>query len=263
MFPAASRPAGTAVATIPKPASFTARATSCIEEESAVTCRRSPFAFSRVITGGSAGQPVETAETMVWFLATLSTTMSAESAAAPVRVATVTVGGRRRGREAGQPVARRGLLCSRGEVLHRGVQRPELGDDAVLVVHLRLEQRTGDGRDIHQRLDDLGGLQAGDESVEREGHDRLSVSGADRVRAPVGARTLWRGSAQELEHALVGLVRWASIAVPAWDRMFFDVNLTISDAMSVSRIRLSAAARFSADTLRLLMVDSKRFCSAP
>ena len=41
------------------------------------------------------------------------------------------------------------------------------------------------------------------------------------------------------------------------------MKLVISWAMSVSRIRLSDADRFSTVTFRLLMVCSNRFCSAP
>jgi hypothetical protein len=55
----------------------------------------------------------------------------------------------------------------------------------------------------------------------------------------------------------------ASIAVPAWDRIWFRVNWTISLAMSASRMRLSDAVRFSTATLRLLMVWSNRFWMAP
>ena len=55
----------------------------------------------------------------------------------------------------------------------------------------------------------------------------------------------------------------ASIAVPAWDRIWFRVNWTISCAMSASRMRLSEAVRFSTATLRLLMVCSNRFWIAP
>jgi hypothetical protein len=55
----------------------------------------------------------------------------------------------------------------------------------------------------------------------------------------------------------------ASIAVPACERIWDRVNCTISSAMSVSRIRLSDADRFSTATLRELMVCSKRFCEAP
>jgi hypothetical protein len=55
----------------------------------------------------------------------------------------------------------------------------------------------------------------------------------------------------------------ASIAVPACDRIWFFVNSTISDAMSVSRIRLSDAVTFSTATLRLLIVCSNRFWYAP
>jgi len=38
---------------------------------------------------------------------------------------------------------------------------------------------------------------------------------------------------------------WASIAVPAWLRIWFLVMLTVSSAMSTSRMRDSAATRFS------------------
>ena len=51
----------------------------------------------------------------------------------------------------------------------------------------------------------------------------------------------------------------ASIAVPACDRICERVKFIISLAMSVSRIRLSDADRFSTATLRLLMVCSNRF----
>ena len=47
---------------------------------------------------------------------------------------------------------------------------------------------------------------------------------------------------------------WASIAVPAWVRIWARVKLVISEAMSVSRIRLSDAVTFSIATLRLLTV---------
>ena len=55
----------------------------------------------------------------------------------------------------------------------------------------------------------------------------------------------------------------ASMAVPACCRMFDAVYLTISAAMSVSAMRLLAAARFSAETCSELIVDSKRFWIAP
>ena len=55
------------------------------------------------------------------------------------------------------------------------------------------------------------------------------------------------------------LLAWASIAVPAWVRICERVNLTISEAMSVSRMRDSEAERFSTVTERLAMVCSKRF----
>ena len=55
----------------------------------------------------------------------------------------------------------------------------------------------------------------------------------------------------------------ASIAVPACDRICERVKLTISDAMSVSRMRDSDADRFSTATLTFLIVCSNRFCRAP
>ena len=55
----------------------------------------------------------------------------------------------------------------------------------------------------------------------------------------------------------------ASMAVPAWVRIWLRVNCDISAAMSVSRIRDSDADRFSMATLRLLMRCSRRFCAAP
>src|SRR5438067_6429074 len=53
------------------------------------------------------------------------------------------------------------------------------------------------------------------------------------------------------------------MAVPACRRICCLVKLTISEAMSVSRMRDSDAERFSTDTCRLLMTDSKRFWNAP
>jgi len=52
---------------------------------------------------------------------------------------------------------------------------------------------------------------------------------------------------------------WASIEVPACDRIWFLVNFVISAAMSVSRMADSEAVMFSIDTLRLLIAYSKRF----
>ena len=51
--------------------------------------------------------------------------------------------------------------------------------------------------------------------------------------------------------------------MPAWERICDRVKAIISWAMSVSRIRLSLAVRFSAVTFRLLIVCSNRFCRAP
>ena len=56
---------------------------------------------------------------------------------------------------------------------------------------------------------------------------------------------------------------WASMAVPAWVRIWVRVKLVISWAMSVSRIRVSDAVMFSMATFRLLMVCSNRFWMAP
>ena len=56
---------------------------------------------------------------------------------------------------------------------------------------------------------------------------------------------------------------WASMAVPACRRIWSRVKLTISYAMSVSRMRLSDAERFSVVTCRLAIVDWNRFWSAP
>src|SRR5205085_7923590 len=53
------------------------------------------------------------------------------------------------------------------------------------------------------------------------------------------------------------------MAVPAWVRIWLRVKDTISWAMSVSRIRLSEAERFSVATDRLEIVCSRRFCTAP
>ena len=51
--------------------------------------------------------------------------------------------------------------------------------------------------------------------------------------------------------------------MPACWRIWFLVKLTISAAMSVSRIRDSEADRFSVVTCKLLIVDSNRFWVAP
>src|SRR5437763_16786768 len=53
------------------------------------------------------------------------------------------------------------------------------------------------------------------------------------------------------------------MAVPAWLRIWALVKLTISDAMSVSRMRDSDADRFSTATPRLATVCSRRFWTAP
>src|SRR5688572_18813579 len=53
------------------------------------------------------------------------------------------------------------------------------------------------------------------------------------------------------------------MAVPAWVRIWLRVKDTISWAMSVSRIRLSEAERFSVATDRLEIVCSRRFWTAP
>ena len=51
--------------------------------------------------------------------------------------------------------------------------------------------------------------------------------------------------------------------MPACDRICERVKFTISAAMSVSRIRLSDADRFSIATFTELIVCSNRFCTAP
>ena len=57
---------------------------------------------------------------------------------------------------------------------------------------------------------------------------------------------------------------WASMAVPTWFRIWLRVNLTISAAMSVSRIRLSEAERFSVDDAEVGDAWTRsRFCVAP
>ena len=55
----------------------------------------------------------------------------------------------------------------------------------------------------------------------------------------------------------------ASIAWDAWERMLFFVNSIISFAISTSRIRDSAEDKFSEAVVKLLIVCSKRFCTAP
>ena len=49
------------------------------------------------------------------------------------------------------------------------------------------------------------------------------------------------------------------MATPACERICARVNSTISEAMSVSRMRLSDAVRFSVATLIVLIADSNRF----
>ena len=53
------------------------------------------------------------------------------------------------------------------------------------------------------------------------------------------------------------------MAVPACCRIWARVSAAVSEAKSVSRMRLREAERFSDTVCRLLMVDSKRFWMAP
>src|SRR5690606_9348292 len=55
---------------------------------------------------------------------------------------------------------------------------------------------------------------------------------------------------------------WAMTATETWVRIWYRTNSIIAWAMSASRMRDSAAWRFSAVVARLLMVCSSRFCSA-
>ena len=51
----------------------------------------------------------------------------------------------------------------------------------------------------------------------------------------------------------------ANIAVDAWPKIWYLVKVIISTAMSTSRIRLSAAVRFSAEVDRFAIVCSSLF----
>ena len=56
---------------------------------------------------------------------------------------------------------------------------------------------------------------------------------------------------------------WDNIETPACCKMLFLVIADVSEAMSASRIRERAAARFSETFDRFEIVDSRRFCTAP
>ena len=56
---------------------------------------------------------------------------------------------------------------------------------------------------------------------------------------------------------------WAKTLTPACTRIEFLVRFADSAAMSTSRMRLSAAVRFSTWLAIELEIDSKRFCNAP
>ena len=64
---------------------------------------------------------------------------------------------------------------------------------------------------------------------------------AARVRFRAEATAYWSSDSTDAGAWLA----WASIAWPAWARIEYFVYSTISAAMSTSRIRLSAATRFS------------------
>src|ERR687883_2152104 len=101
--------------------------------------------------------------------------------------------------------------------------------------------------------------------VERAGR-RVPESPSSSGRpapGPAGQRLAGRAHCSSLRTDCGAWLACASIAVPACDRIWFFVNSTSSEAMSVSRIRLSDADRFSTATLRLLMVCSNRFWYAP
>src|SRR5690554_5341184 len=73
----------------------------------------------------------------------------------------------------------------------------------------------------------------------------------------------WLYQPSRLSTACGSWLAWASMAVPACCMIWFLVRLADSAAKSVSMIRLRAADTFSEMFCRLLMVDSKRFCTAP
>ena len=76
--------------------------------------------------------------------------------------------------------------------------------------------------------------------------DRLNEAGGPKAARDAREYLLcfWRYWSSDRTCAGAWLA-WASIAWPAWARMEYFVYCTISDAMSTSRIRLSAATRFS------------------
>src|SRR5699024_7650811 len=144
------------------------------------------------------------------------------------------------------------------------------------------EQRLRVGLDLHEALDHAGRVKTGDEDIDSESHGasflhcaaptaRHGTEGgahdvphlqlvtsnrlvARRARA-YRSRDLSASDQRRSERTPWGIwFAWASMEVPAWERICARVKLTISDAMSVSRIRLSEAERFSTDTLMFLTV---------
>ena len=86
-------------------------------------------------------------------------------------------------------------------------------------------------------------------------------SGSNVTEPPYQDGT-WKGNNNYLNNWRTVCGVWfacANIAVAACVKMLFLVNIIISFAMSTSRIRLSAACRFSAEMFKLLILCSNRF----
>src|SRR4029453_1245414 len=180
------------------------------------------------------------------------------------------------------------------QVVGRGLQSGDLG------VHrlIRGDRRLGAGDlgleaglrcrlDLHQLADHRGRAEAADEAGAgaAPGSPLFAVRGVPGIAgmrqgrpAPYASRPHLFGCASysvRCYRLLNGCQRssestfceaWLacdSIDVPAWVRIWLRVKETISCAMSVSRMRDSDAERFSTATLRLLMVCSNRFWTAP
>src|SRR4051812_33082088 len=78
------------------------------------------------------------------------------------------------------------------------------------------------------------------------GRDEGGGRGLPPHRVVLGrAGWCYRDQPRSLRIPCVDWLAWASIAVPAWTRIWLLENLVISEAMSVSRIREFAAVVFS------------------
>ena len=98
----------------------------------------------------------------------------------------------------------------------------------------------------------LGSGRSGEAHGGRSPGERVAPPG-EVVRRWVSQRPTHRRDQRSRERTPCGAwLACASIAVPACDRICERVKLTISEAMSVSRMRLSDADRFSTATLTVV-----------